>query len=172
MSKFSPAGPIAAYVQRIMVVAITFVFLLAVWWNSALSGALSILNANEYPDDAMASHAIYLRFLNSFAAVSLVVVKRKYFEAFSEESRRKVKIANPITPRKELELIFSQLAIAAVVFGIATLQPPPTIVIATLKSFATEWITTAVWSGLLSTATAFFGANAVTVGSGIRFTSG
>lgn len=161
MSKIFPAGPIAAYAQGLMVVIITWTFVFLAWRCEVQSEVTSFCDGHACAAEWIDAHSIHLRYFYLLAAIGLIFAFRRYFESFSESFRRGMLRANPITPKKESDLVFNQLLIATICFGIATLQPPPNIAVTALSSLAPAWVFTAIWSGLLSTATAALGANAV-----------
>lgn len=163
MKDIFPAGVVAAYIQGIISVLITALFLLAAWWNTCTPDAMAniacALRSSEWVD----GHLLSFRYLLTASALSILVIENRFINITSEKVRRLTSYINPIMPRKEIDTTYHQLLIAAICFGIAALQAPPSLLRMILGDFGPSWISSAVWSGLASAATAAFGASAIAV---------
>lgn len=161
MARVFPAGLVSAYLQAIFAVLITWVFLLI----ARLIGPKDALLLHDGPSDAaaqwMVQHLVDLRYCLLLCAITTVIVAGRYSSSCWDRVRREAERISPITPRKELQAIFAQLTVTAVCFGISTLQPAPHVLVAMLRPLGPSLMSTARWSGLASTATAFLGASAV-----------
>lgn len=164
VSRLFPTGPVAAYIQGLLVVVITSAFLLAAQLGISDAEPASTRGSNILIADWMEAHLITLRYFYLFAAICLILACRSLFERPAAFIRHEISQINPITPKRELIAVYSQVVLATVCFGIETLQQPPHIISLVIENLGPAWIVTAIWSGALSVATAAFGANAVAAG--------
>lgn len=163
MKDIFPVGVVVAYIQGIVSVLITALIFFAAWWNSCMPDAVANITCALRSSEWVDGHLLSFRYLLAASALSTLVIENRFINITSEKVRRLTSYINPIMPRKEIYVTYHQLLIAAICFGIATLQAPPFLLRMILGNFDPSWISTAVWSGLTSTATAAFGASAIAV---------